>query len=166
MNDDLGDNAITRAFVLDDWQRNVEGAPGYHALVQFHSRQKYLLMAHEVEAYRELGRYLGSEAHALPLEAVKRTYLQRFMAALSRPATRKSHANALMHVLGYLKPALGSEARRELLQAIEEYRLGRVQLAVPVRRLAHYIRRHGSEYIRQQSYLDPHLYERYPRNTP
>ncbi|MBA2778524.1 YbgA family protein [Billgrantia kenyensis] len=161
----LRENFITRVFAFDDWKRHVEGAGDYHALIQFHSRQKYLLMAHHVEAYRELGRYLGSEAHAQPLESVKHRYLQRFMAALSRPATRKTHTNALMHIMGYLKDAVDSEVKQDLLGAVEEYRLGHVHLAVPVRLLNHYLKRHGSEYIRRQTYLDPHPYELGLRNT-
>ncbi|MCE8001566.1 YbgA family protein [Billgrantia ethanolica] len=161
----LRENFITRVFAFDDWKRHVEDAKGYHALIQFHSRQKYLLMAHHVEAYRELGRYLGSEAHALPLEEVKHSYLQRFMVALARPATRKTHTNAMMHVMGYLKQELDSEVKQDLLQAIEEYRLGHVHLAVPLRLLSHYMKRHGSEYIRQQTYLDPHPYELGLRNA-
>ncbi|WP_269320544.1 YbgA family protein [Billgrantia saliphila] len=161
----LRENFITRVFAFDDWKRSVENEPDYHALIQFHSRQKYLLMAHHVEAYRELGHFLGSGAHAQPLEAAKAHYLRRFMQALSRPATRKTHTNALMHVLGYLKQALDSEVKQDLLQAVEEYRLGHVNLVVPLRLINHYVKRHGSDYIRQQTYLDPHPYELALRNT-
>lgn len=161
----LRENFITRVFALDDWKRHIEGSAHFHALIQFHSRQKYLLMAHSVETYRELGRYLGCEAHGQPLKEVKTAYLRRFMAALSRPATRKSHTNALLHVLGYLKQALDSEARQGLLEAVEKYRLGQVPLAVPVRLLNHYLKRHGSDYIRQQTYLDLNPYELGLRNA-
>lgn len=160
----LRENFITRVYALDDWKRQVEPAPSHHALLQFHSRQKLLLMAHQVEAYRELGRYLA-EGHQRPLGETQRYYLQRFMQALTQPATRKSHTNALMHVLGYLKRALDGEIRRDLLQSIEEYRLEQVPLAVPMRLLNHYLKHHGSGYIRQQSYLDPHPYELGLRNT-
>lgn len=160
----LRENFITRVYALDDWKRRVAPAPSYHALLQFHSRQKYLLMAHHVESYRELGRYLA-EASRRPLDEVLAHYLQRFMAALGRPATRKTHTNALMHVFGYLKAALDGETRRDLLAAIEEYRLGHVALAVPIRLLNHYLRRHGSDYIREQTYLDPHPYELGLRNA-
>ena len=160
----LRENFITRVYALDDWKRHVEAHPGYHQLLQFHSRQKYLLMAHHVEAYRELGRYLA-EAHARPLEEAMDHYLLRFMAALARPATRKTHTNALLHIFGYLKEALDGETRQDLLAAIEEYRLGHVALAVPIRLLAHYLKRHGSEYIRRQTYLDPHPYELGLRNA-
>ncbi|MGM0536210.1 MAG: YbgA family protein [Pseudomonadota bacterium] len=165
MNDPvLRENFITRVYAFDDWKRRVEAAPSYHALLQFHSRQKYLLMAHHVEAYRELGRYLA-ESSKVALEESMAHYLQRFMAALSRPATRKTHTNALMHVLGYLKEAVDGETRQDLLAAIEDYRLGRVHLVVPIRLLNHYVKRHGSDYIREQTYLDPHPYELGLRNT-
>ncbi|APE29650.1 hypothetical protein BOX17_00970 [Halomonas aestuarii] len=160
----LRENFITRVYAFDDWKRRVEAAPSYHALLQFHSRQKYLLMAHHVESYRELGRYLA-ESSRLPLQEAMTHYLQRFMAALGRPATRKTHTNALMHVLGYLKQAVDGETRQDLLAAIEDYRLGHVHLVVPIRLLKHYVKRYGSEYIREQTYLDPHPYELGLRNT-
>lgn len=160
----LRENFITRVYAFDDWKRHVEAGPSHHALLQFHSRQKYLLMAHHVEAYRELGRYLG-DAGKRPLDEAMRHYLQRFMAALSRPATRKTHANALMHVLGYLKQALDSDTKQDLLTAIDDYRQGHVHLAVPIRMINHYIKRHGSDYVRSQTYLDPHPYELGLRNA-
>ncbi|SDI80406.1 YbgA family protein [Billgrantia gudaonensis] len=160
----LRENFITRVYAFDDWKRHVEPAPSHHVLLQFHSRQKYLLMAHHVEAYRELGRYLA-DAGRRPLEEAMQHYLQRFMAALSRPATRKTHANALMHVLGYLKRSLDGEIRQDLLAAIEDYRQGHVHLAVPIRMINHYIKRHGSDYVRAQTYLDPHPYELGLRNA-
>ncbi|MGE4532823.1 YbgA family protein [Halomonas sp.] len=160
----LRENFITRVYAYDDWKRHVEATPGYHALLQFHSRQKYLLMAHHVETYRELGRYLA-ESSRRPLGEAMAHYLQRFMAALARPATRKTHTNALMHVFGYLKEALDAETKQDLLTAIEDYRLGHVPLTVPIRLLNHYLKRHGSDYIRAQTYLDPHPYELGLRNA-
>ncbi|SHJ94395.1 YbgA family protein [Halomonas caseinilytica] len=160
----LRENFMTRVYALDDWKRNVEEAPSHHALLQFHSRQKLLLMAHRVEAYRELGRYLA-EAHRRPLDETLAYYLPTFMEALSKPASRKTHANALLHVLGCLKRSLDGETRRDLLQSVEEYRLEQVPLAVPMRLLNHHLKRHGSDYICGQSYLDPHPYELGLRNA-
>lgn len=160
----LRENFITRVYAYDDWLRRVAAEPSYHELLQFHSRQKYLLMAHDVEAYRALGRYLA-ESSKRPLDQAMAHYLERFMAALSTPATRKTHANALMHVFGYLKASLDGETKQDLLAAIDDYRRGHVHLAVPIRLLNHYLKRYGSDYIRAQTYLDPHPYELGLRNT-
>jgi uncharacterized protein YbgA (DUF1722 family)/uncharacterized protein YbbK (DUF523 family) len=159
----LRENFITRVFALDDWKSNVEPAPSYHAILQFHSRQKYLLMAHHYAGYRELGRYLA-DAHDQPLEQVMRHYLHRFMHHLGHRATRKTHANVLQHLLGYLKREIDAEDKRELLELIEQYRQGQLHLVVPLTLLKHHLKRHGSEYLRTQSYLNPHPHQLGLRN--
>ncbi|MBR9829328.1 MAG: DUF1722 domain-containing protein [Oceanospirillales bacterium] len=159
----LRENFITRVFVYDDWKNNVETNLSYHTILQFHSRQKYLLMAHHYEGYRELGRYLA-DAHALPLEQIAEHYLGRFMYHMAHKATRKSHTNVLMHLLGYLKRDIDSDCKQEVLACIEQYRQEHVHLVVPLTLLKHYVKRFGSDYIRQQTYLNPHPYELGLRN--
>ncbi len=159
----LRENFIARVFAYDDWMISVEAEPSYHAILQFHSRQKYLLMAHHYAGYRELGRYLA-EAHALPLDEVKQHYLSGFMQHMAHKATRKTHTNVLQHILGYLKRDLDSDCKQEMLGSIEQYRLGHVHLVVPLALLKHYVKRFGSDYIRQQTYLDPHPHELGLRN--
>ncbi|GGO79736.1 hypothetical protein GCM10011348_14770 [Marinobacterium nitratireducens] len=159
----LRENFITRVFALQRWKQEVETDPSYHALIQYHSRSKYLLMAHSYQGYRELGRFLA-EAHALPLEEAMSTYIGRFMAHMARRASRKSHVNVLMHVLGYLKKSIDGDCKRELLEVIERYRRSEVNLVVPLTLLQHYLNRFGNDYIRSQSYLDPHPYQLGLRN--
>jgi len=139
-----------------DWQDRVESAPSLHAVIQFHSRQKYLLMAHRYAGYRELGHYLAA-AHTRPLDEVMQHYIRRFIYHLNCPATRKTHTNVLTHIAGYLKRELDSSGRQSLAQAIEQYRLGTIPLKVPLTLLREQIARHGSDYIRAQSYLNPNL---------
>lgn len=159
----LRENFIVRVFAYDDWKTSVESEPSYHAIIQFHSRQKYLLMAHHYEGYRELGRYLA-DAHDQPLAEVMQHYLLRFMHHLSCKANRKTHTNVLMHLLGYLKKEIDSDCKQELIDAIEQYRQGHVHLVVPLTLLKHYIKRYGSDYIRAQTYLNPHPHELGLRN--
>ncbi|MBA4501317.1 DUF1722 domain-containing protein [Marinobacterium marinum] len=130
----------------------------YHALLQHHSRQKYRLMAHHYEGYRELGRYLA-QAHDQPLDNVVQHYRERFEYHMAFPATRKSHTNVLQHIFGYLKREIDSASKRDILASIEAYRLGQTSLDVPLTLLDRYIQRFGSDYIRQQSYLNPGLHE-------
>lgn len=159
----LRENFIARVFAYDDWKTSVEPDASYHDILQFHSRQKYLLMAHHYQGYRELGRYLA-EAHDKPLEEVKRHYIERFMLHMQHKASRKTHTNVLMHILGYLKKECDSDIRQEILDAIEQYRREQVHLVVPLTLLKHYVKRHGSEYIRSQTYFNPHPHELGLRN--
>lgn len=159
----LRENFIARVFALDDWMRTVEKSPDYHTLLQFHSRQKYLLMAHHYAGYRELGRYLA-ESHDQPIAEVMAHYRLRFMEHLKHKATRKTHANVLLHLLGYLKKAVDGNDRQELAQLIDDYRQELVPLIVPMTLLKHHFSRLGNEYIDQQTYLNPYPYQLGLRN--
>ena len=87
------------------------------------------------------------------------------MATLKRRATRKSHANVLMHLMGFLKRSIDPEDKSELLETIEAYRVGQVPLVVPMTLLKHHFRRHPDPYVTGQHYLEPHPKELMLRNV-
>ena len=160
----LRENFITRVFVFHDWQTQVLPAVSLHEIIQFHSRHKYQLMAHHYQGYKNLGRFLAQDAPRLSVRETADLYIAELMGYLKRPATRKTHTNVLMHLLGYLKKHLDGVTRQDLLSAIDDYRTNKVHLIVPLALLQHYLKRHGSEYVRQQVYLNPYPYELGLRN--
>jgi uncharacterized protein YbgA (DUF1722 family)/uncharacterized protein YbbK (DUF523 family) len=159
----LRENFIERVFVHERWHREVAAAPSAKALVDFHSRHKLLLMAHNQEAYRRLGR-LVAEAGTGDIAATADTYFDELMGALKKPATRKGHANVLYHLMGYLKEHLDGDDKAELTELIESYRTGYVPLIVPITLLNHHFRRHPDPYVARQVYLQPHPAELMLRN--
>ncbi|WP_223670617.1 YbgA family protein [Kangiella shandongensis] len=159
----LRENFITRVFAYEDFQENVKAAPAVDQLVKFHSRYKYLVMAHCYEDYKELGR-LVSNQDGLSTDKLIEQYEQGLMRSLKKIANAKSHSNVLYHILGYLKECLTSNAKQELINVIEQYRKGMVTLIAPVTLINHYIKQFGNEYIASQAYLDPHPIELGLRN--
>jgi uncharacterized protein YbgA (DUF1722 family)/uncharacterized protein YbbK (DUF523 family) len=159
----LRENFIVRVFAYDRWQRLLaEGlTPG--RLVAFHSDHKYLLLAHSQAAYRRLGRLVAIAGELQPA-VLAQQYGSELMQGLQRRATPKQHANVLQHLAGYLKTALDGEDRRELAEMIDQYRLGRLPLIVPIVLLRHHFRRHPHPYIERQHYLHPHPDELMLRN--
>jgi len=133
------------------------------ALVRFHTAHKMTLLAHSTTAYRELGRVVAG-AGRLPRQELREQYERRFMAALRLVATPKRHANVLMHMAGHLKKLLDAGSRRELMESIDEYRRGLVPVVVPLTLVRHHVRVHGVEYLRGQTYLEPHPRELMLRN--
>jgi len=123
------------------------------AVVGFHSAEKLLLMAHEPEAYRELGR-LVARVKDIPRGDFPSRYGARFMAGLSKGATRGRHTNVLQHVAGYFKDAADDD-RRELASAIDDYRRGVLPLEAPLALLRHHVRKSGEPWLRGQTYFDP-----------
>lgn len=159
----LRENFILRVFALHYWREFVAKKPSLAALVDFHSRYKYTLMAHSQKGYREAGRIVANHDKK-PEHEILDQYIHCFMRVLSKPATRKNHCNTLQHILGYLKRTVDGAIRKDLLEVIDLYRRGIVQLSVPVTMIKHYVDRYGNDYIRSQVYLDPYPLELGLRN--
>lgn len=122
--------------------------------VAFHTAEKLSLLAHDPEAYRELGRLVARQAE-VEREELRATYTRRFLLAFRQPASRGRHVNVLQHMLGYFKDTLSSELRHEVLDLVEDFRAGLVPLAVPLTLLRHHVRAQGVDYLAGQTYLDP-----------
>lgn len=150
----LRENFIERVFVYRCWQDLLARGLTAARLVEFHTRHKLALMAHDVQAYRALGR-LVARAGRRDLKEAGREYLVRLMQALQRPATRQRHANVLLHLMGYLKKNLDADDKAELLGMIHDYRRGQAPFAAPLTLLKHHFWRHPDRYIAGQTYLSP-----------
>ncbi|MFB4393617.1 MULTISPECIES: YbgA family protein [unclassified Pseudomonas] len=152
----LRENFISRVYAYADWQRLRAEGLSRGALVRFHSRYKYLLMANNPQAYRELGRMLGSMRREDDPQAIGARYFSQLMQALRRCASRGTHCNVLQHLCGYLRPVLDRDDKAELQQLIGQYQQGNVPLVVPLTLLKHHLRNHPDPYLLQQAYLQPH----------
>ena len=125
------------------------------SLIRFHAAEKAAVLAHDVEGARRLGRLVAGHRQFEP-EQLARRYCELHGAAFARPATPGRQANALSHLAGHLKGSLGSYDRQELREAIEDYRVGLVPVAVPLALLSRHLRAAGTEWARSQTYLAPY----------
>lgn len=150
----LRENFIESVFAYRRWQDLAASGVSAARLVDFHTRHKLMLMAHSTERYRSLGRLVAG-ASKRKGHAVAERYIHTFMDTLRQTPTRARHANVLMHLMGYLKKALDSADKRELLALIHAYRVGHVPRIVPLTLLNHHFRRHPHPYVAGQYYLEP-----------
>ena len=162
---DLGlrENFIERVFAFHRWSEFTAGRPRPKDLVQFHTQHKLTILSHDRPSYEKLGR-LVSAAGRKNMLALLKEYGMLFMQALKHRATAKKHANVLYHLAGYLKSALDSQDKAELVACIEEYRNGLIPLVVPITLLLHHFRRHPDPWVLGQSYLNPYPGELMLRN--
>lgn len=151
----LRENFVNRVFAYRRWQTLRASPLTPKALIDFHARHKYMVMAHSQAAYQRLGRLL-SHLKGVDLNKVADAYESEFMIALKRRVGRKRHVNALQHIQGYLKNRIDGEDKKELADSIEAYRREEVPLVVPMKLLRHYFRRNPDNYVDQQWYLDPY----------
>jgi uncharacterized protein YbgA (DUF1722 family)/uncharacterized protein YbbK (DUF523 family) len=154
LDSNLRENFVTRIFACHDYQQMLQSGFTVGKLVAFHSRYKFLVMAHSPTAYRELGRLVAQAKLFAPDELAQR-YLMDLMSALKQQATRKQQANVLMHLQGFFKKMLSSAAKQELLTLIHKYRLGHLPLLAPLTLLRHHLAQHPHQYVAAQQYLQP-----------
>jgi|TARA_B100000674_G_scaffold61325_1_gene42566 uncharacterized protein YbgA (DUF1722 family)/uncharacterized protein YbbK (DUF523 family) len=156
----LRENFIMRVFTLHRWKQLTKQGMTANALVQFHSRHKYLVMSRNYKAYRELGRLIA-KLDKDTLQETARLYISGLMTALATPPERGTHCNVLQHLMGYLKKKLDQQDKHELLTSIEDYRKGVIPLIVPIALLKHHLARdvEQNQYALQQFYLAPYPHE-------
>lgn len=150
----IRENFITRVFTYQKWLELKESGLTKHKLIQFHSQQKYLVMSHHIESYRQLGKLLARAD--IDINEQSALYISGLMAALKNKASRKSHTNTLHHLQGYFKKQLDAAKRDELTNEIAAYRKGLSPLLVPLTLIKHYLIEFPNEYLMQQAYLNPH----------
>lgn len=154
MDAQLRENFVTRVFALNEWT-DIQGTDlTRKGIIDFHSRHKYLVMAHSQRHYRLLGKLLA-RAGFYRVDTLATRYRNIFMDGLRIMAGRKGNANALQHMQGYLKNKLNKEAKADLSNVIESYRLGEVPLIAPLTLLRHYAELAGDNYA-GQSFLAAH----------
>ena len=161
----LRETFVTAVFAYHDWQINVATENEKRALIEFHARNKLLLMSHSIESYKRLGNLIA-DLKNVSYHEIKNRYLLEFMKAIKTPTSRGMHCNAMEHIQGYLKKALNSQQKQSLNKTIHEYRKGYIPLVVPITLLKHYSQLHQEQafYACKQSYLNPHPYELGLRN--
>lgn len=159
----LRENFVERLFVFHRWQGLMEKGKSLAGLVEFHADHKLLILSHSTQHYAELGR-LVARGHGMEAEQLHADYVSLLMKGLMRLATPKKNSNVLQHIEGYFKKQLSSDEKQELLEVIDQYRLGLIPLIVPIVLLKHYVRKYGAPYLRRQHYLNPHPIELMLRN--
>ncbi|MEF9899190.1 MAG: DUF523 and DUF1722 domain-containing protein [Pseudomonas sp.] len=152
----LRENFITRVYAFADWQQLQTEGLSRGALIAFHARYKYQLMANNPQQYKVLGKLLGSMTRDDDPQVLGQHYFSQLMLALRRCASRGNHSNVLLHLSGYLRAALSQDDRQEIRQLINQYHAGIVPLVVPLTLLKHHLRCHPDPYLQKQVYLQPH----------
>ena len=159
----LRENFIERVFCYRRWRDLSQSGVTRQAVVHFHTIHKYLLLAHDAQRYRLLGRLVAAANEYRPKDLALR-YGELFMQALAVKATVRKHVNVLQHILGYFKERLAQQERAELMSVIDDYHQGLTPLIVPLTLIKHYVQIFDVAYIRDQVYLNPHPKELMLRN--
>lgn len=159
----LRENFIERVFCYRRWHELLRTRLTRNALIDFHTRHKYLLLAHSREHYQALGRLVAGAKRSTTTELAQR-YGAQFMDALKIKATVRKHVNVLNHLIGSFKDRLTPVEKDELRGVIDDYHKGLTPLVVPLALIKHYVRSFEITYLQNQVCLSPHPKELMLRN--
>ncbi|HKK21271.1 MAG TPA: DUF1722 domain-containing protein, partial [candidate division Zixibacteria bacterium] len=160
---DIRENFLVRVFAYHRFQQFCSDRFSAAHLVDFHTRHKYLIMAHSVRHYKLLGQLVAEVKQHRPV-AIRDQYGKLLMEGLAIRSTVAKNVNVLQHIMGYLKKQLGGGEKKDILEVIEDYHHHLVPLVVPITLIRHYIRKYEIEYVANQIYLNPHPKELMLRN--
>jgi uncharacterized protein YbgA (DUF1722 family)/uncharacterized protein YbbK (DUF523 family) len=154
----LRENFIEQIFTLKRWRDAVAGSPGIGQVVDFHSKNKLLIMSHSQKHAKAMGKItaMGKQLGAVNLY---RQYEDQLIDALRLKSTVAKHINVLQHIMGYFKKQLSGDEKQELLEIFDRFRKGHVPLVVPMTMVNHYVRKYDQPYLGSQTYLNPHPVE-------
>ena len=159
----LRENFIERVFAYYRWQRLARRRRSISSLVDFHTRHKFLLLAHSERHYRKLGRIVAEIKHS-PVADAHEEYGHLFMEGLAIHATVRKHCNVLHYIMGYFSKELSRAEREELIGHIIDFRRNLVPLVVPLTLVRHYVNIYDVGYLQGQVYLQPSPKELLLRN--
>ncbi|MFG1496690.1 DUF523 and DUF1722 domain-containing protein [Saccharospirillum sp. HFRX-1] len=153
----LAENFVQRLYVYHQW-RTEQPWQSAKGLIDFHARQKYLLMMHDYNRYKSLGQLLSDLSDRSQLAELGHRYLTELMSALKKVPSRGQRVNVLQHLMGYFKQQLSDKEKASLRHSIDQYQQAIVPFIVPVAMIKHYVFLHGDDfpYLRQQTVLDPY----------
>jgi uncharacterized protein YbgA (DUF1722 family)/uncharacterized protein YbbK (DUF523 family) len=159
----LRENFIENIFSLQRWRHLLTTQRTMGGLVAFHTHNKLLILSHNQEIYRQMGR-LVAQGKKQDRDLLFDTYEQLLLKALGLKTTLKKNINVLHHIMGYFKRNLDGNEKQELLTVIDQYGDGYVPLIVPITLIKHYVLKYDQSWLKTQTYLNPHPFELKLRN--
>lgn len=124
-------------------------------LVEYHARNKFLLMAYHQKEMRILGRIVANPEKK-KVRAVFEEYEVHLRSALANPPRYTSSINVLMHALGYFSDGLSRSEKAFFLESLEKYRAGKIPLSATLSVVSSWLARFKNEYLEKQTFFAPY----------
>ncbi len=131
---------------------DLKKSPKKRDLVAFHTKNKYLLMAHNQKQKAILGNLVANRDKK-PLEEIIIKYEDQLRIALSSEPTIKTNCNALMHMMGFFKKNLSPTEKDFFWHLIAEYQNEKITLGDALAQIEPLIHRFNRTYLANQTYF-------------
>ena len=150
----IREHYFTKLFTIADF-RMVANEMKMKGLVDFHSRNKLMLMAYNQSVMREMGKIVANHDRNA-VKDVFYSYRKLLYRSFEKMPRITSVINVLMHALGYFSRELSSGEKAFFLDSMERYRNNKVPLSVCTAILKAWIIRFDEKYLANQNFFEPY----------
>ena len=144
----IRENFLTKIFVLAEFQK-IAFNKKIKDLIDFHSRNKYLLMTYNQSQLKVLGGIIANHDKK-SVDQVFTEYKENLLKAFTNNPSYKTKINMLFHIFGYFSDELNNEEKAFFLDNLENYRNSKVPFSVPLSVLYSWAIRFNQEYLKNQ----------------
>lgn len=131
----------------------LEMSPTRKELIEFHSRNKYLLLAKNEKVMRDMGKLVAQKGFD---DTTKIAYEQLLVKVLKTPLKVPKVINTLLHLYGYFKDKLSSQEKAYFMDLLEDYKNHIVNLQTLLAILKSWAIRYSVDYILDQTFFEPY----------
>ncbi len=123
-------------------------------LVQFHGKNKFLMMAYSSNLLNILGRIVANHKK-LSLEEVFETYEVNLNKLLLRTSSPEKSINVMLHIFGYFSKEISAKEKAYFLDTLENYRSQHIPQSTVMAILWAWVIRFDEPYLLQQTIFEP-----------
>jgi uncharacterized protein YbgA (DUF1722 family)/uncharacterized protein YbbK (DUF523 family) len=157
MNYNIREHFLTRIYTMNAFDEVVKNSR-MRGLVDFHSKNKYLLMAYHQMNQKKLGRIVANHEN-YEVKTIINMYEKVLNETLKKPLRRGSNINMLMHLLGYFKNELSKEEKAYFLDVLEQYSMKKIPFSLPIAVIYSWVIRFKEPYLNMQTIFKPYPLE-------
>jgi len=150
----IRDHFLTRLYTIARF-REARAERKASALIDFHTRNKLLLMSYSQSELAKMGRIVSSQK-ALGLKEAFSQYREHLSRAMAKGPRYTSMINTMMHCFGYVSKDLMPRERSFFLDSLDMYREERTSLETVRELMMGYIVRFDVEYLKDQTIFGPY----------
>ena len=121
-------------------------------LVEFQAMNKYLIMTHNQEQLRVLGRIVASNKK-IKLSEILIEYENNLRLALQSKPTIKTHSNVLLHIFGFFSNNFSDLEKDKFFELLDNYKNEKITIGSILAEIHPIIYRFNKTYLASQTYF-------------
>ncbi|WP_099187652.1 YbgA family protein [Tepidibacter mesophilus] len=152
-NFNIREHFLTKIFTISDF-KNVENSKTIKCLIDFQSKNKYLLMSHSPGYLKKMGK-LTANTDSTDISNIIKDYKVYLNKALAIPSKPNRNINMLLHLFGYFSKHLSYSEKAFFLETLEKYNDKKIPFCVPLTIINSWVMRFENEYLHNQTIFEP-----------